>query len=341
MNLSVLPAYDAQAARDREAGRAVPGVYVDLTSLMKLEFTARGFSLLPRQPVHSALAGRHASRLRGRGLNFEELRAYRPGDDIRSMDWRATARLRSPQVRVYTEERDRPVLLLVDQRQTMFFGSRRCMKSVLAAEAAAVSAWRVFHSSDRVGAIVFNDTELIEIAPHRSRQRVMQILHALERLNRQLSAAVAAPSNPGMLNEALRRASRSAKHDFLICTVGDGFGVDEETQRLGTEIAAHNDLLVIFIYDPLEEELPGAGRFVFAHGAAQLEVDTSSATLRRDYAVEFLERQSAVDRFCRQRQAPRLCLSTARDAGEQVRERLGAVPRAGKGGRDERRSGQP
>ena len=216
MNLSVLPAYDAEAARQRDAGRVVTGVYADLTSLMKLEFQARGFSLLPRQPLHSVLAGRHASRLRGRGLNFEEIRAYRPGDDIRTMDWRATARLQRPQVRVYTEERDRSALLVVDQRQTMFFGSRRCLKSVLAAEAAAVSAWRVFHSGDRVGAIVFNDTELVELAPHRSRQRVMQILQAILRLNRQLSAEAGAPPNPGMLNEALRRAGRLAKHDCLV-----------------------------------------------------------------------------------------------------------------------------
>ncbi len=327
MNLSVLPAYDARAAREREAGRAVPGVYVDLTSLMKLEFTARGFSLLPRQPIHSVLAGRHASRLRGRGLNFEELRAYRPGDDIRSMDWRATARLRDPQVRVYTEERDRPALLLVDQRQTMFFGSRRCLKSVLAAEAAAVSSWRVFHAGDRVGAIVFNDTELIAVEPHRSRQRVMRILLAIERLNRQLPAAADTPPNPAMLNEALRRAARVAKHDFLVCTVSDGYGVDDETGRLGTEIAAHNDLMAIFVYDPLEKELPAAGRFVFAHGRQQLDVDTAAATLRLGYAAEFRQRQVAIDHFCRQRQAPRLSLSTDRDAGEQVRERLGYVPR--------------
>ena len=85
------------------------GVYADLNDLVRLRFHARGYSFLPRQPVHSVLAGRHGSRLRGRGLNFEEIRRYLPGDDIRIMDWRVTARTREPHVRVYTEERDRAV----------------------------------------------------------------------------------------------------------------------------------------------------------------------------------------------------------------------------------------
>jgi len=105
-------------------------ITTSLNELVLLQAEANGFSLLPRQPVSSLLAGRHASRLRGRGLDFEELRHYRQGDDVRNIDWKATARLRSPHVRVFTEERERPVLLVLDQRSPMFFGSRRAMKSV-------------------------------------------------------------------------------------------------------------------------------------------------------------------------------------------------------------------
>src|SRR5262249_31912704 len=117
--------------RRRVSAPAAPGVYAELDDLVRLRYRARGYSFLPRQPVHSVLAGRHASRLRGRGLNCEEIRHYLPGDDIRTMDWRVTARTREPHVRVYTEERDRPTLVLVDQRQSMFFGSKRAMKSVV------------------------------------------------------------------------------------------------------------------------------------------------------------------------------------------------------------------
>jgi uncharacterized protein (DUF58 family) len=98
------------------------GVYVDLEHLIALEQKGRKVSLLPRQPVHSLLSGRYASRMRGRGLNFEEIRDYRTGDDVRSIDWKVTARLQSPHVRVFNEERDRQGLLVVDQRLSMFFG---------------------------------------------------------------------------------------------------------------------------------------------------------------------------------------------------------------------------
>ena len=117
------------------------------------------------------LSGLHASRRRGRGLNFEEMRDYLPGDDIRSIDWKATARTGAAHVRVFTEERDRPALLVVDQRMSMYFGSQHNMKSVTAAEAAAISAFRIFGAGDRVGGIVFDDERSMAVAPRRSRRR--------------------------------------------------------------------------------------------------------------------------------------------------------------------------
>jgi uncharacterized protein (DUF58 family) len=140
-------------------------VSVSLAHLRTLESRARGLTFLPRQPARSVLNGRHASRLRGRGLNFEELRDYLPGDDIRAIDWKVTARTGRPHVRVMTEERDRPALIVVDQRMSMFFGTRLNMKSVTAAEAAALAAFRILDQSDRVGGIVFGDDHIAEIRP--------------------------------------------------------------------------------------------------------------------------------------------------------------------------------
>src|SRR6516165_661120 len=169
-----------------EAQTGMPGVYVDLEELIAFEQRGRKVSFLPTQPVHSLLSGRFASRMRGRGLNFEEIRDYRPGDDVRSIDWKVTARLQKPHVRVFNEERGREALLVVDQRLSMFFGSRLAMKSVTAAQAAAIGAWRILAVGDRVGAIVFNDSDLAEIKPRRSRATVLQILNAVVAQNQAL-----------------------------------------------------------------------------------------------------------------------------------------------------------
>jgi uncharacterized protein (DUF58 family) len=288
-----------------------------------LQHKARGFSFLPRQPMHSLLSGKHASKLRGRGLNFEEIRNYLPGDDIRAMDWKATLRTGKPQVRVYTEERDRPAFMIVDQRQSMFFGSRLKMKSVTAAELGAVGAWRVLDQGDRAGAIVFNDKTSVEVRPQRSRQTVQRILGEIVRYNNALSSEAPAQSNPDMLNVVLEQVNRLAPHDSLVCIITDMMGADPVTRRLATQLAQHNDVIVGFVYDPLEQELPATGRLVFAEGDMQLEVDTSDKNIREGFAVNFTHRLEQAKRILLQRNVPLIPISTAADPVKQIQTLIG------------------
>src|SRR5215472_15307221 len=189
--------------------------YVTVDELARLRHRAKGFSFLPRQPVHSLLVGRHASRLRGRGLDFEELRHYVEGDDTRSIDWPATARLGSAYVRVFTEERDRSVMLLVDQRLSMFFGSRQAMKSVVAAEAAALAAWRVTSLGDRIGGVVFSSKGMDEVRPRARSAAIGPLFEAIVRRNRELRADDPQLLDPDRLNAALTRVSKFLPHDGL------------------------------------------------------------------------------------------------------------------------------
>ena len=305
---------------------ASAGVYVTLEQLAALRHKARGFSFLPRQPVTSLLAGGHTSKLRGRGLDFEEIRKYQPGDDPRTIDWKVTARMRSPHSRVFTEERERPVLLVVDQRIGMFFGSVKVMKSVAAAECAALAAWRTVAVKDRVGAIVFNDSEITEIRPQRTRSTVMHLLGTVAQRNRELRADSPTKPDLQMLNEALRRAVRVATHDFLVVLISDAAGSNPDTRQLVTTIARHNDVLIAFVFDPLETDLPAAGNLVVSDGARQMEVDTGSASVQNGFRREFDERFATAKNFLLSREVPVLPVRTDADVTDQVLRALGARP---------------
>ena len=303
-------------------------VHTDLNTLVSLQYQAQGFSFLPRQPVHSILAGKKASRLRGRGLNFEELRNYRPGDDLRTMDWKASLRSGTPYVRVYSEERDRPVFLIVDQRVSMFFGSQLKMKSVVAAELAALAAWRSLGQGDRVGAIVFNDTECSVIKPARSKATTLRILQEITRMNQALPELGAEPKSESQsFNEALSKAENLASHDCLICAITDCGGVDEESRKIMTRAAQRNDILAILIYDPLGARLPQAGRVVFSSGKSQLEVDTGKRQVRESFAGEFDDRVTRATHLLQQRSIPFLKISAAEDPLKQLRRALGQAIR--------------
>lgn len=299
------------------------GAYVELQSLINLQYEAKGFSFLPRQPIHSLLSGHHSSRVRGRGLDFEELRAYLPGDDIRTMDWHVTARMQKPFVRVFTEERDRPALVALDQRLNMFFGSRVSTKSVTAAEIAALASWRVFHQGDRIGAIVFNDSQIEEIKPLRSRASVLRILEKSIEQNHRLSAGATDKPNPAMLNEILHRLSRIAQHDFTIVLISDFDGADATTEKLLLDLSQHNDIIAAFVYDPLAAKLPSAGELVVSNGELQVELQFGREHIRKSLLDASDKRIRNILSWQKKFDVPVLPINTAENAAMQVRHLLG------------------
>lgn len=306
-----------------EPSESSRGAYVTASDLAALEHAARDFNFLPRQPVHSLLAGRRASRVRGRGLAFEELRQYLPGDDIRSIDWRVTARSGKPHVRVYTEEKDRPALLIVDQRINMFFGTRRAMKSVAAAEVAALSAWRVLAQGDRVGGLVFNDDDVDEIRPARSRAAVMRLMETMARRNAALSASSPVPRRPEQLDRVLDTAARLAHHDHLVVIASDFDGLGPRTRDLLLRLTLHNDVIAVLVYDPFLVELPPAGSLVVSNGELQIELEVGGAKTRKGIAAFTDARAQAVLGLQKEVGIPVLPLSAGEETAPQLRRLLG------------------
>ncbi|WP_027581026.1 DUF58 domain-containing protein [Bradyrhizobium sp. Ai1a-2] len=310
----------------------VPGVYVDLEELIALEQRGRHVSFLPKQPVHSLLSGRFASRMRGRGLNFEEIRDYRPGDDVRSIDWKVTARLQKPHVRVFNEERDRQALLVVDQRLSMFFGSRLAMKSVTAAQAAAIGAWRVLGVGDRVGAIVFNDNDLAEIRARRSRATVLQILSTIVAQNQALSVGRGLVTAPIMLNTALQHAERRALHDATIIVISDFDGADDVTRKMIGALTRHNDVVAVLVHDPLQSDLPASAAMTVTDGELQIQLEVGRDSVRQSIMLATQERLRGVFAWTHELGVPVLPLSAAEEIVPQLRHLFGAMPaRHGRG----------
>lgn len=302
-------------------------VYASLEQLMLLEHRVRGLSFLSRQPLSSILSGSHAARLRGRGLSFDELRQYNPGDDLRHLDWRASQRYGKPFVRSYTEERDRPTLLLVDQRMSMYFGSRRSFKSVLAAELAAIGAWMALQAGDRVGGLVFGDRQIDYIRPLRSRARVEALCSAIVRHNHALHATRSEDDAPGQLDRVLRQCLGLAGHDSLVVIISDFAGVTEQTLQLLRQLSAHNDVLALQVFDPIALRLPDRGRVTVTQGELQVELEVGRRQVRRPLGEFLSGRLKGVATLLRRSQVPLMMFSSGRDSLEQLRGELGRLAR--------------
>lgn len=300
-------------------------VYVSLAQLMALEFKAHDLSFLARQPQGSILAGNHASRLRGRGLNFDELRRYQPGDDLRHLDWRASLRTGKPVVRTFTEERDRPALILVDQRMSMFFGSQRSFKSAIAAELGALAAWMMFNAGDRVGGLVFNDQRIDSIAPLRSRKRIEALCSRIARQNQELNASNPDCEGQDQLDKVLQQCLALAGHDHLICIISDFAGAGPRTLQLMRQLSTHNDVIAMQVYDPLALNLPKNGRLLVTQGQLQVELAIEQRQVHQPLGEFLSGRLKDVATLLRRSQVPLMMFSTAQDAQEQLRAELGKL----------------
>lgn len=230
-------------------------VYATLQDLVKLQLDAKGFSFLPKYAVQSILSGKHRSKLRGRGLDFDEVRKYIPGDDIRNIDWKVTARVGVTHTKEYTEERERPVFILTDQSSSMFFGSSLYFKSVMAAHLTALSCWRTINVSDRVGGIVFNEQTDSYIKPQRNRKTVQQFLSQISDYNHRLSLTKESPADQNPLLKALTKANQLITHDHLVVVLSDLQKVDNKTIKQLIKIKKNNDLIFVNISDPLETHM--------------------------------------------------------------------------------------
>ena len=289
------------------------GAYTDLRDLIRLRYAAREITELTDNRTANPLAGLLTSKFQGRGIDFSEVRVYQPGDDVRTIDWRVTARTQTAHTKLFQEEKERPVLILTDQSKSMYFGSQVTFKSVMAARVAALIAWTMLDRGDRVGGIVFSEQEHREVRPRRNKHAVLRLLNELHDFNHAL-ARTAPEHNPAdsanYFTEALANVRRVAKHGSVIFIISDFASSNEATRVHFQPLARHNHVVGIQISDPLEQELPTPDLYSITDGQTRSRINTASRRHRRAYHSAYQQAMARIqEEFLRVR-SPLLTLQT-------------------------------
>ncbi|KFX70302.1 transmembrane protein [Pseudomonas taeanensis MS-3] len=299
-----------------------PGIRVNLAELIEMRHRVREVQLFSTPARRSPLIGLHHSKLRGRGVDFDQVRVYQAGDDVRTIDWRVTARTQEPHTKLFHEERERPTYILVEQSPRLFFGSGLMFKSVLAAQAASLIGWAALEHNDRIGGLVFGNHAQHEIKPRRSKQSLLQLLNRLALANQALSRD--AQSLADSFTLALRRAREVLRPGSLVIVLCDERTLDDSSEQQLQLLARHTDLLLLPLSDPLDHALPAAGLLRFAERGAQLELDTHNPELRQAYRAQGQARADRWQRLAQKLGVPLLPLSTQAELIEQLRDQLNA-----------------
>lgn len=292
------------------------GAYVELADLLALRFRPLGEPRMAPAVV-SARGGTRLSRQRGRGIDFSEVRPYQPGDDVRTIDWRVTARKNVVHTKVFREERERLTLVVVDQTQSMFFGSRERLKSVTAAEYAGLAAWRAISHNDRVGGVIIGNDALAIHKPYRNIKPLARFLGDLARYNRALTPGRPAPG-PARLAEALLRVRRLARSRYRIYFVSDFQPMGEHWRETFRALARHNEVVAIRVYDPLERDLPPADRYTVTDGRERWQFDAGDRRFRERYRQRFDRAAQEFETLCRNNRVLMASLSTTEDVQQAV-----------------------
>ena len=280
------------------------GAYPEVAPLVRLRHIARQLRLFKPRLNRSDQAGNLLTRYRGRGMNFEEVRYYQPGDDVRSIDWRVTARTGKTHTKLYQEERERPVVILLDLRSPMFFGSQNAFKSVAACSIASALCWAGLQHGDRIGALLFSDKEVKTVRPRRSHHAVLAAIHSMVETAGALQSPIASGGSQrlSLLLEEARRVARPGSALFLISDCHD---LDEQCEQALYLLTRHADLQVLRITDPLERQLPDQP-LTISDGKQRTFLGKSSRGLRQQFALDQAQVREQTAQLCRRLHLPLL-----------------------------------
>jgi uncharacterized protein (DUF58 family) len=290
-------------------GHAGDGIHLTAAELIALRARCHALRLPMRQAAASALAGAYRSRFRGRGVDFLESRNYQPGDDIRNMDWRVTARTGRPHTKVFQEERERPVLVVLDAGPSLYFGTRRRLKSVAAGQLAAAIAWSAVRRGDRIGGFLFAPGRHRELRPAGGRRGAMRMIQGLVDW---LEPGAAAQGEVQPLSAALERVRHAVRPGSLVIVLSDFFTLDADCNRHLSRLRQHNDIIGCQVLDAAEYQLP-PGRYPISDGTQAAILDTGQRDSGHRYEAMGLEHLNEPRRLFQKHQCGWMTLRTDDD----------------------------
>ncbi|MFK0570403.1 DUF58 domain-containing protein [Endozoicomonas sp.] len=298
------------------------GIYVDLGQLLAIEHQCAHLGLNSHKAVNTLLQGTRRSKIKGNGINFEEARPYQLGDDVRHIDWKVTARLQSTYVKVFTEELERPVIVMVDQRQDMFAGTRHMLKSYAAAMVAGYFTWMTHKAGDRAGFVLFDDQQ-IEMTPVKGHiAHLMRSFDQLVSFNRRLSANNHVISNEAQLEAALAKLQAVSVHDAIVVLISDFIGFNEACLHRIHSLQQHCTVIAVPIHDYLDQHWPDAGEYLACQNGQFGHFNLSNPAVNRDVQQLIARRIETTEQLIAQTGASTLLINTDSSVENQIRTRL-------------------
>jgi len=301
-------------------------VSISVPAMVRLNKYSAHISLNPGR-ITARQSGDFRSPFKGRGMEFDESRPYQPGDDIRNIDWRVTARTGKTHTKLFREERERPVYLWTDLRAAMFFATRGKFKSVIASHIACLLAWSAAYHGDRVGGLVFSETAHHELKPYRGKTGVLRFINKLVE-HPSWQNPCNTQSDRMTFNRQLARLWRITRPGSMIFLISDFRNLNDISENQIIRLSKHNDIVLIYIRDSLEETLPAAGQYRITDGDHYLTIDTSDVGQVERYHNQYrshLERLVRLSRLnnirlitCRTNDDPLAVLQSSMPAGKKI-----------------------
>ncbi len=276
------------------------GLFVTVDDLIAQRRYAHQWQLSKLNQLTTEQTGDVKSAFKGRGMEFEEIRAYTFGDDVRDIDWRVTARKQLPYTKLYAEEKDREIYVLLDLSPYMLFGTKRELKSVCAAKIAARIGWQSLKNKDRFGMVLFDGNEPLLFKAQNSQANMMLIFNKMAQMSRSVFENFSHfEVEKNYLKKAITLLETVIKHRAIVFIISDFSDFSSETQQVMAMLSQKAKVTCVNIVDTIEKYPPLAGEYMAQYMGQQVVFSSGGEVFKKEYADYFANKRQHLIDFCR------------------------------------------